>query len=119
MSVPPRPSAGRQKPPASTTAAGKGLDARAGRPPTPKKRPQQPRFDRERFIFKLLAVVILVQLTLYSTATVVCGQVAVANRRRLAEVCPRALDQVSASFDSTLKLLVALLGGAALEHTRR
>ncbi|MCP9820684.1 hypothetical protein KBZ18_14445 [Synechococcus sp. Cruz-9H2] len=76
----------------------------------------KPPFDRERFVFKLLAVVILTQLSLYSVATMVCHRVALNDRRQLAEVCPRALDQVAASFDSTLKLLVALLGGAALNR---
>ena len=91
----------------------------AGGSAASKKTTALSRFDRERFIFRLLAVVILIQLTLYSVATMVCGRVALNNRRQLAEVCPRALDQVAASFDSTLKLLVALLGGAALERGRR
>ena len=74
---------------------------------------QKPPFDRERFIFKLLAVVIITQLSLY-TATGVCGNVAYTQRQKVVEVCPRVLDQVTAAFDATLKLLIALLGGASL-----
>ncbi|MCP9773737.1 hypothetical protein KBY66_14135 [Synechococcus sp. Tobar12-5m-g] len=80
--------------------------------------PEQP-FDRERFIFKLLAVVIITQLSLYSLATAICGNVAYTQRQKVVEVCPRVLDQVTSAFDATLKLLIALLGGAALTHPGR
>ncbi len=80
---------------------------------------QRPPFDRERFIFKLLAVVIITQLTLYTVATGVCGNVAYIRRQHLVEVCPRVLDQVTAAFDATMKLLIALLGGAALRNGGR
>ena len=76
-------------------------------------------FDRERFIFKLLAVVIITQLTLYTVATGVCGNVAYIRRQHLVEVRPRVLDQVTAAFDATMKLLIALLGGAALRNGGR
>ena len=79
----------------------------------------RPPFDRERFVFKLLAVVIITQLTLYTVATGVCGNVAYIRRQTLIQVCPRVLDQVTASFDATLKLLIALLGGAALTQNGR
>ena len=79
----------------------------------------RPPFDRERFIFKLLAVVIITQLTLYTVATGVCGNVAYIRRQHLVEVCPRVLDQVTAAFDATMKLLIALLGGAALRNGGR
>ena len=80
--------------------------------------PEQP-FDRERFIFKLLAVVIITQLSLYSLATAICGNVAYTQRQKVVEVCPRVLDQVTSAFDATLKLLIALLGGAALSQNGR
>ncbi|MCP9860370.1 MULTISPECIES: hypothetical protein [unclassified Cyanobium] len=79
----------------------------------------KPPFDRERFIFKLLAVVIITQLSIYAVATVICGNVAYTRRQQLVEVCPGVLDQVTARFDATLKLLIALLGGAALNQNGR
>ena len=71
----------------------------------PLARPPKPPFDRERFVFKILAVVIGTQLLIYSLAAGVCGQ--------------RALEQRQGGFDSTLKLLLALLGGAALTRMDR
>ena len=47
-------------------------------------------------------------------ATGVCGNVAYTQRQKVVEVCPRVLDQVTAAFDATLKLLIALLCGASL-----
>jgi hypothetical protein len=40
---------------------------------TPEPAPRPP-FDRERFVFKMLAVVIGTQLLIYSLAAGVCGQ---------------------------------------------
>ena len=76
---------------------------------------QQPKppFDSERFIFKTLAVVIGTQLLIYSLAAGVCGQRALEGRP-VGQVCPGTLEQLQGCFDSTLKLLLALLGGAAL-----
>ena len=67
----------------------------------------------------MLAVVIITQLTLYTVATAVCGNVAYSQRQTVVEVCPRVLDQVTSAFDATLKLLIALLGGAALSQNGR
>ena len=74
---------------------------------------QRPPFDRERFIFKTLAVVIGTQLLIYSLAAGVCGQRALQSRP-VGQICPGTLEQLQGGFDSTLKLLLALLGGAAL-----
>ena len=43
-------------------------------------RPPKPPFDRERFVFKILAVVIGTQLLIYSLAAGVCGQRALEGR---------------------------------------
>ena len=83
-------------------------------PPGPKQQPKAP-FDRERFIFKTLAVVIGTQLLIYSLAAGVCGQRALAGRP-VGQICPGTLEQLQGGFDSTLKLLLALLGGAALSR---
>jgi hypothetical protein len=45
--------------------------------------------------------------------------VAYSQRQKVVEVCPRVLDQVTSAFDATLKLLIALLGGAALTNGGR
>jgi len=79
---------------------------------TPEPAPRPP-FDRERFVFKTLAMVIGTQLLIYSLAAGVCGQRALAGRP-VGQICPGTLEQLQGGFDSTLKLLLALLGGAAL-----
>ena len=81
---------------------------RSGRPP----------FDRERFVFKTLAVVICTQLLIYALAAGVCGQLALAGRP-VGQVCPGTLEKLQMGFDSTLNLLLALLGGAALTRVGR
>jgi hypothetical protein len=43
-------------------------------------RPPKPPFDREQFVFKILAVVIGTQLLIYSLAAGVCGQRALEGR---------------------------------------
>ena len=78
----------------------------------------KPPFDRERFVFKILAVVIGTQLLIYSLAAGVCGQRAL-DGRPVGQICPGTLEQLQGGFDSTLKLLLALLGGAALTRMDR
>lgn len=79
------------------------------------RQPRQPKppFDRERFIFKMIAVVISFQLLIYSLAAGVCGQRALVNRP-VGQICPGTLDRLQGGFEATLNLLLALLGGAAL-----
>jgi hypothetical protein len=84
----------------------------------PLARPPKPPFDRERFVFKTLAVVIGTQLLIYSLAAGVCGQRALEGRP-IGQICPGALEQLQGGFDSTLNLLLALLGGAALTRMDR
>jgi hypothetical protein len=79
----------------------------------PAPRPPKPPSDRERFVFRILAVVIGTQLLLYSLAAGVCGQQALEGRP-VGQICPGTLEQMQGGFDTTLKLLLALLGGAAL-----
>jgi hypothetical protein len=81
-------------------------------------RSAKPPFDRERFVFKTLAVVIGTQLLIYSLAAGVCGQRALEGRP-IGEICPGTLEQLQGGFDSTLNLLLALLGGAALTRMDR
>lgn len=58
-------------------------------------------------------MVIFVQLAIYVIAAGVCGQRALEGRPA-GQICPNTLEQLQAGFDSTLNLLLALLGGAAL-----
>ena len=70
-------------------------------------------------MFKILAMVIGTQLLIYSLAAGVCGQRALAGRS-VGQICPGTLEQqLQGGFDSTLKLLLALLGGAALTRMDR
>ena len=81
-----------------------------GAPQAPK-----PPFDRQRFVFQTLAVVIGTQLLIYALAAGVCGQRALAGRP-VGQICPGTLEQLQRGFDSTLNLLLALLGGAAISR---
>ena len=81
-------------------------------------RPPKPPFDRERFVFKTLAVVIGTQLLIYSLAAGICGQRALEDRPN-GQICPGTLEQLQGGFDSTFNLLLALLGGAALTRSER
>jgi hypothetical protein len=84
----------------------------------PRTRPPKPPFDRERFVFRTLAVVIGTQLLISSLAAGVCGQLALEGRP-IDAICPGTLKQLHGSFNSTLNLLLALLGGAALTRMDR
>jgi hypothetical protein len=59
----------------------------------PLDRPPKPPFDRERFVFKILAMVIGTQLLIYSLAAGVCGQRALEGRP-VGQVCPGTLEQL-------------------------
>ena len=63
-------------------------------------------------------VVIGTQLLIHSLAAGVCGQRAMEGRP-IGQICPGTLEQLQGGFDSTLKLLLALLGGAALTRMDR
>ena len=76
--------------------------------------PKQP-FDRERFVLKTLAVVIGAQLLIYGVAAGICGQRSMAGRP-VGQICPGTLEQLQGGFDSTLNLLLGLLGGAAISR---
>ena len=69
-------------------------------------------------MFKTLAVVIGTQLLIYSLAAGVCGQRALEGRP-IGKICPGTLEQLQGGFDSTLNLLLGLLGGAALTRMDR
>jgi hypothetical protein len=78
----------------------------------------KPPFDRERFVFKTLAVVIGTQLLIYSLAAGVCAERALGGKP-VGQICPGTLEKLQGGFDSTLNLLLALLGGAALTRVER
>jgi hypothetical protein len=82
-------------------------------PPAPRE--SKPPFDRERFVFKTLAVVIGTQLLIYTLAAGVCAERALGGRP-VGQICPGTLEKLQGGFDSTLNLLLALLGGAALSR---
>ena len=102
------------KAPAGCSAASHEQQAmtEAPQPLTPLPPPRPP-FNREHFVFKILAVVISAQLLVYGLAAGICGQRSMAGRA-VGQVCPGMLEQLQGGFDSTLNLLLALLGGAAL-----
>ena len=75
----------------------------------------KPPFDRQRFVFQTLAVVIGAQLLIYGVAAGICGQRSMAGRP-VGQICPGTLEKLQSGFDSTLDMLLALLGGAALSR---
>ena len=80
-------------------------------PGPPPKRP----FDRERFVFRILAGVIGTQLLIFTLAAGVCD-LRYMTGQPVGQMCPSTLEQLQGGFDSTLNLLLALLGGAALSR---
>jgi hypothetical protein len=76
-------------------------------------RPLKPPFDRQRFVFKTLAVVIGTQLLIYTLAAGACAERSFRGRP-VGAICASTLKDLQTGFDSTLNLLLALLGGAAL-----
>ena len=81
------------------------------------------RLDRERFVLLLIAAVIATQLAVFALAAGVCGYRALESvplaptthgPRPIGTICPGTLDRLQRGIDSTLNLLLALLGGAAL-----
>ena len=73
--------------------------------------PVKPPFDRERFLFVLLAAVIISEFSIYLLAGTVCAW-------RLvfldAKACPEFLMRLHTATESALNLILALLGGAAI-----
>ena len=57
----------------------------------------KPPFDRQRFVFQTLAVVICTQLLIYSLAAGVCGQRALAGRP-VGQICPGTLEHCRAAL---------------------
>jgi hypothetical protein len=76
-------------------------------------------FDRERFIYKLLGAVIMSQLVLFSSTTLVCGMDSVRRESDITQVCGEALTQLNSAFSASVKLLVALLAGQGMVDRNR
>ena len=75
-------------------------------------------FNRERFLFTLLAAVILTELLVYLTGTAVCSY---RSLHGLVQdgACLTFLDRLRTAFDATTQTLLGLLGGVALAKTSR
>jgi hypothetical protein len=83
-----------------------------------REEPREKPFDRERFVLHILAGVIVMQLAITALAAAVCGQRAL-SERPIGQICPGTLERLQRGIDSTLNLLLALLGGAALVGRQR
>lgn len=75
-------------------------------------------FNRERFLFTLLAAVILTELLVYLTGTAVCSYRSLYGLVKDG-ACLSFLDRLRAAFDATTQTLLGLLGGVALARTSR
>ena len=60
-------------------------------------RPPKPPFDRERFVFRILAVVIGTQLLIYSLAAGVCGHIRPRGEASSSRAGPEMVEAMAAS----------------------
>ncbi|MCP9852799.1 hypothetical protein KBZ14_07930 [Synechococcus sp. HJ21-Hayes] len=71
-------------------------------------------FQRERFLLRLVAVILIAEVLLFTLASAAC--IALAQRRPLPEtsLCHRVDSSLEAAFAVALNTLLALLGGRAV-----
>lgn len=76
-------------------------------------------FHRERFLLRLVAVILIAEVLLFTLASAAC--IALAQRRPLPEksLCHRADSSLEAAFAVALNTLLALLGGRAIGEGRK
>ncbi|MCT0230948.1 hypothetical protein KQ306_08810 [Synechococcus sp. CS-1324] len=76
-------------------------------------------FNRERFLLRLVAVILIAEVLLFTLASTAC--IALAQRRPLPEksLCHRADSSLEAAFAVALNTLLALLGGKAIGDSAR
>ncbi len=76
-------------------------------------------FQRERFLLRLVAVILIAEVLLFTAATIGCA--VVAQQRPLSEksFCHRADRSLEAAFGVALNTLLALLGGKAASDSLR
>ncbi len=80
-------------------------------PPDDEGLPPKTPFDRERFLFVLLAGVIISEFAIYILGAGICGWRLIFYGAR---DCPEFMQRLQTATDSTLNLILALLGGAAI-----
>lgn len=76
-------------------------------------------FQRERFLLRLVAVVLIAEVLLFTIASAAC--IALAQHRPLNDksLCHRADSSLEAAFGVALNTLLALLGGKAASDSLR
>jgi hypothetical protein len=76
-------------------------------------------FQRERFLLRLVAVILIAEVLLFTGATIGCALLA--QQRPLGEqsFCHRADRSLEAAFGVALNTLLALLGGKAASDSLR
>jgi len=76
-------------------------------------------FHRERFLLRLVAVILIAEVLLFTLASAAC--IALAQRRPLSDrsLCHRADSSLEAAFGVALNTLLALLGGKAASDSLR
>jgi len=76
-------------------------------------------FQRERFLLRLVALILIAEVLLFTLASAAC--IALAQRRPLSDksLCHRADSSLEAAFGVALNTLLALLGGKAASDSLR
>ena len=118
MSVSSRsPEPGDRRPPSdhppgpSTPAAGEPEQQRPARPPLT--------FNRERFLLRLVALVLIAEVSLYAFGAGVCAWRGAQQQVPQGGLCARFDNAVHTAFGVALNTLLALLGGKALSGSER
>ncbi|WP_094556734.1 hypothetical protein [Synechococcus sp. 1G10] len=82
--------------------------------------PRQPKsFNRERFLLRLVAVVLIAEVSLYAFGAGVCAWRSAQQLVPQGGLCARFDNAVHTAFGVALNTLLALLGGKALSDSNR
>ncbi len=76
-------------------------------------------FNRERFLLRLVALVLIAEVSLYSFGAGVCAWRSAQQLVPQGGLCTRFDNAIHAAFGVALNTLLALLGGKALSDSNR
>ncbi len=88
-------------------------------PPTPSVGGGSGGFHRERFLLRLVAVILIAEVMLFTAATLGCAVMAQQRPLNEKSFCSRADRSLEAAFGVALNTLLALLGGKAASDSLR
>lgn len=94
--------------------------SRSPEPEDPRPGSERPKpFNRERFLLRLVAVVLIAEVSLYVFGVGVCAWRGAQQQLPQGGLCARFDNAVHTAFGVALNTLLALLGGKALSDSQR